>query len=78
MVVRCLRGEALLEPPDRITWEAAGVRETELLTGDRPDLDVMLDHFTRRVVGGLIPVPTLQDVQRAEILAQALAPCPSR
>jgi hypothetical protein len=45
------------------------VRATESLTTDRTDVEVMLDHFTRRVLGGLIPVPTLEDVQRARELS---------
>jgi predicted dehydrogenase len=45
--------------------ELAGERFAESLASDRPDVEVMLDHFSRRVVGGLIPVPTLDDLCRA-------------
>lgn len=76
--VECARGSALLDGPQEITWnlnatestgepteETAGERIVESLASDRPGLEVMLDHFCRRVVGGLIPVPTLDDLCRA-------------
>jgi hypothetical protein len=65
----CLRGEAVLKPPIDIEWEAGGKRVTESLTADRREYEVMLDHFTRRVLGGLIPVPTLDDLYRAHVFA---------
>jgi predicted dehydrogenase len=70
--IRCAKGNAVLEPPCGITWEVDGCSVTESLTADRPDVEVMLDHFTRRVLGGLIPVPTLEDVLRARALADML------
>ena len=61
---------AVLEGPQEMMWhpgggESAGERIVESLAADRPDVEVMLDHFCRRVVGGLIPVPTLDDLCRA-------------
>jgi predicted dehydrogenase len=68
--VECVHGTAVLEGPQNLTWSLASgtlPREhfTESLVSDRPDVEVMLDHFSRRVVGGLIPVPTLDDLFRA-------------
>jgi predicted dehydrogenase len=63
--VECEYGAARIEGPRQITWESAGEKSTEALTSDRSDVEVMLDHFSRRVVGGLIPVPTLEDLCRA-------------
>jgi predicted dehydrogenase len=63
--VQCVTGTAWLEGPRQVTWEAANEKVSESLIGDRPDVEVMLDHFSRRVVGGLIPVPTLEDLYRA-------------
>lgn len=63
--VQCAKGTAWLEGPRHVTWEAGAERSAETLTSDRPDVEVMLDHFSRRVVGGLIPVPTLDDLCRA-------------
>ena len=51
------------------SWEVGGERVVESLTSDRTDLEVMLDHFSRRVLGSLIPVPTLDDVQAASLAA---------
>ena len=72
--VECVYGMALLEGPQNVTWhlhagnlakgDLAGERFVESLASDRPDVEVMLDHFSRRVVGGLIPVPTLDDLCR--------------
>lgn len=72
--VECIHGTALLAGPHDVTWTlAAGISTgtstgegvVESLTSDRPGIEVMLDHFCRRVVGGLIPVPTLDDLCRA-------------
>lgn len=63
--VQCVNGTAWLEGPRQVTWESGSERSAESLTSDRPDVVVMLDHFSRRVVGGLIPVPTLDDLCRA-------------
>lgn len=69
--VQCVKGTAWLEYSDQLTWESANEHASESLTSDRPDVEVMLDHFTRRVVGGLIPVPTLEDLCRAHRLIGA-------
>jgi hypothetical protein len=53
-----------------VTWESSKEKARESLISDRPAVEVMLDHFTRRVVGGLIPVPTLEDLCRAFQLAE--------
>jgi hypothetical protein len=42
------------------------------LTGEREDLELMLDHFARRVAGGLVPVPTFEDLQHAWSLRDSL------
>lgn len=68
--VECVHGAALLEGLQELTWisgagNSGGERFVESLASDRPGVEVMLDHFCRRVVGGLIPVPTLDDLCRA-------------
>ena len=55
-----------------MTWESAGKREIESLDSERAAVEVMLDHFSRRVVGGLIPVPTLDDFCRASRLVETV------
>lgn len=73
ITIQCAKGRALLKPPYGITWEVAGERVTESLTSDRSDAEVMFDHFSRRVLGGLIPVPTLDDVSKAREVAARLS-----
>jgi predicted dehydrogenase len=70
--VKCANGIAFLEGPRQVTWEHKGERLGETLVADRAGVEVMLDHFTRRVVGGLIPVPTLEDLCRAYQLADTV------
>ncbi len=38
----------------------------EGLATERTETEVLLDHFCRRAVGGLIPVPSLEDFLRAK------------
>jgi predicted dehydrogenase len=71
--VCCERGEAELGSANRITWLAGGDRREESLAAERSDVQLMLDHFCRRVVGGLIPVADLEDVRRSRRLARAVA-----
>jgi predicted dehydrogenase len=68
--VECVHGTAVIEGPRLITWESGREEFAESLAADRPDVEVMLDHFSRRVVGGLIPVPTLEDLCRAYQLVE--------
>ncbi len=70
--VNCTRGIVFLEGPRQVTWEHKGERLVESLVADRSGVEVMLDHFTRRVVGGLIPVPTLVDLCQAYQLADTV------
>lgn len=69
--VRCRKGIARLHGDTQIEWEDATEKRSESLVGERNDVEVMLDHFSRRVVGGLIPVPTLDDLWRAIRLLEA-------
>ncbi|NOX56379.1 MAG: Gfo/Idh/MocA family oxidoreductase [Planctomycetes bacterium] len=71
--VECESGEACLNGDKTISWAAGSQRKTETLASDRSEVEVMLDHFCRRVVGGLIPVADLNDVCRGLRLARAAA-----
>lgn len=70
--VQCERGEALLVAVDRIIWQTDSEQGDESLAADRSAVQVMLDHFCRRVVGGLIPVADLDDVRRSRALVRAV------
>jgi predicted dehydrogenase len=58
-------GEAVIEGPEHIRWTPSGGEgKTESLTADRTEVEVMIDHFCRRLAGGLIPVADMSDVCR--------------
>ncbi len=69
--LHCERGNARLLGTTTIEWTADGSTQSEELTTERTETEVLLDHFCRRVVGGLIPVPTLEDLRQARL---AIAP----
>lgn len=61
----CERGTATLLDRTTIRWQQNGSEPiTEQLTSDRPERLIMLDHFSRRAVGGLIPVADFNDIAR--------------
>ena len=63
--VRCRSGEARLEDAVHIRWRIGGVEHVESLATDRTSVSVAIDHFARRLAGGLIPAPDLTDVATA-------------
>lgn len=63
--LHCERGTARLLGATTIEWTSNGTDHVEKLVSERSEIEVLLDHFCRRVVGGLIPVPTLEDLLRA-------------
>jgi predicted dehydrogenase len=70
--ILCENGEAVIEGPAHIRWKlTGGEAATESLTADRSEVEVMIDHFCRRLVGGLIPVADISDVCRGLRLVHA-------
>lgn len=69
--VECERGGAVFSTADRISWHAESHSVDETLTSERSDVEVMLDQFCRRVVGGLIPVADINDLCRGMRLVHA-------
>jgi predicted dehydrogenase len=70
--ILCEKGEAIIEGPSQIRWKlTGGETATESLTADRSEVEVMIDHFCRRLVGGLIPVADIADVCRCLRLVHA-------
>lgn len=64
--ISCERGWAEIRSASEIAWQIGEQRsESEKLTADRAEHDIMLDLFCRRVAGGLIPVPDFFDVSHA-------------
>lgn len=67
----CRAGQAVLGPQADIIWTRNGQSVTESLTTERSEVEVMLDLFCRRVVGGLIPVADVADICLGIQIAQA-------
>ncbi|OYW22060.1 MAG: hypothetical protein B7Z55_05120, partial [Planctomycetales bacterium 12-60-4] len=69
----CERGRVHIHSAGEICWQN-GTQDTlgtERLSAERTDAEVMLDQFSRRVLGGLVPVADVQDVCRALALVAA-------
>lgn len=61
--LECHQGSVEIETPTQLRWQSATASAVdECLSNDRSSHEVMLDHFCRRAVGGLIPVADLRDV----------------
>lgn len=60
--VLCSRGRAKFGDPLELSWTSHREERVESLLTERSEVEVMLDHFCRRVVGGLIPVADLADI----------------
>lgn len=66
VTLECLSGEATIANRATLIWESSNIaRQTESLDSERSERVVMLDHFFRRAVGGLIPVADFFDLHRA-------------
>jgi len=65
----CEHGHVMMNSETDIAWNVDDNVTRESLTTDDSSIEVMLDHFCRRVVGGLIPVADLTDVARSVGLA---------
>ena len=73
--LHCEHGQARLLGTTSIEWTDDGNSQSEELATERTETEVLLDHFCRRVVGGLIPVPTLEDLARARLSVGDRASC---
>jgi hypothetical protein len=66
--VQCERGVAILRGERVIEWTVGEESRQETLRDDRSRIQVLLDLFFRRVVGGLVPTPSLEDLRIADEL----------
>lgn len=62
--VECANGSVDVTGPSEISWRSGSETVHERLTSERPSGEVLLGHFARRIVGGLVPVPDLEDLCR--------------
>jgi hypothetical protein len=58
----CRDGVVIATGNRRVRWKAGNDEADEELSDDRTSAAVQLDLFTRRLAGGLVPVPSLEDV----------------
>lgn len=63
--LKCQQGRALVSGCNLVEWETSDESRAEHLTGELDACEVILDHFARRILGGLIPMATLSDALRA-------------
>ena len=62
---QCQFGEADLLSETHIRWKTPAESSDETLDADRPAEHVLLDLFLRRVVGGVVPVPSWAELAEA-------------
>ncbi len=71
---QCQSGEVELLSETRIQWKTSAESGDETLDADRPAEQVLLDLFLRRVVGGVVPVPSWAELAEACRLWQSVNP----
>jgi hypothetical protein len=64
-VAECRHGRCRINGDRDLEWTQDHLPRPEHLANDRSEIDVALDLFGRRVVGGVVPVPDLSDVGRS-------------
>ncbi|WP_437193860.1 hypothetical protein [Planctomicrobium sp. SH527] len=70
--VNCRGGQLQIHGEQDVAWSLAGEAEkVESLQSDRTAIDVMYDLFGRRIVGGLVPVPDVRDLIKANTIRAA-------
>ena len=64
--LQTVHGRARLLAADQIAWSCgAEAEQQESLSEERSPIELLLDHFSRRVVGGLVSLPTFDDLAQA-------------
>ena len=71
---QCEHGEADIRSETNIRWKTSSESGDESLEADRPAEQVLLDLFLRRVVGGVVPVPSWAELDEACRLWQSVNP----
>ncbi len=70
--IDCERGTVEILSDDDLKWRTSKDWTAEHLQSDRSAADVMLDLFGRRIVGGIVPVPDLNEYLRSYRLIAAI------
>ncbi len=72
--LECERGRAVLSDRTHITWQTAADSADESLTDERTELEILIDQFCRRALGGLNPVARFSEFVQAMQIARSVRP----
>jgi hypothetical protein len=70
--VDCEHGQATVAGRVHIAWTNSSSSREETLTGERSEIEIMIDQFCRRTAGGLNPVGRLSEYLMALDIAEGL------
>lgn len=72
IAVECQRGKAILDGRTRIQWETGTESADEFLDDERTEIEILIDQFCRRALGGLNPVGRLSEFVSAIELVRSI------
>jgi hypothetical protein len=70
--IECERGQATLMNRTQIAWRTTTDSAEESLVDERTELEILIDQFCRRALGGLNPIGRLSEFVRATELARSI------
>ena len=68
----CQRGTAIIANRTQISWTTSTERANESLADERSEIEILIDQFCRRAMGGLNPVGRLSEFLRAIEIVETL------
>ena len=71
--INCVRGTAMVRDRTWIRWENSQESAEECLQGERSEIEILIDQFCRRALGGLNPVGRLEEFSKALQIAESLS-----
>lgn len=72
LMIECEFGQASIKNRETILWTTQDEKHHEVLDQERSSEEIMIDHFCRRLVGGLIPVPGMDDLIATRKLSEQI------
>jgi hypothetical protein len=70
--VVCQQGTAVIANRTQISWKTSTERTDEFLVDERSEIEILIDQFCRRAMGGLNPVGRLSEFLRAVEIVESL------
>jgi len=71
--ITCVRGTATVRDRAWIRWENSQESAEECLQDERSEIEILIDQFCRRALGGLNPVGRLEEFSKALQVAESLS-----